>query len=458
LSKPPTIIPGFDGAEARDRGGTACPFAGPVTGSRENPARIDVAGGAFFDRSHELYAELRERGAVARARFHLPEPPEGEAPPEDDDDTVRTAFVEEFWLVTRYDEAVQVLQDDARLSVDPGLEPGDPEDDLFSRSLLTLDPPDHTRLRKLVQPWFAGPAMDALRPRIERIAHDLLDRAEAAAERRGERSPDRAMELVDAFAYPLPVTVISDMLGIPEPDRDRVRGWTEELLHQRARNPTRRRRREQRRFVDYFRQQVARRREEPGDDLVSFLVEAEDQGDRLDEDELLGLMFLLFVAGHITTVNLIANAVAALLRWPDQHALVRSDPSLVRNLVEETLRFWGPVENSVPRVAREAMDLCGVQVEAGDRISAGLGAAGRDPARFTDPDRFDVTRAEAKRHIAFGRGIHTCLGAPLARLEGAIALGVLLERYPDLRSAVPVDALGWKSMFLRGFDAVPVRF
>lgn len=266
------------------------------------------------------------------------------------------------------------------------------------------------------------------------------------------------MELVEAFAYPLPVTVISEMLGLPERDRDQVRTWTEELLQRRSREPTRRQRREQRRFVAYLREQVAEKRRAPADDLISFLVDAEDQGDRLSEDELLSLVFLLFVAGHVTTVNLIANAVAALLRWPDQLALVQRDPSLVRNLVEETLRYWGPAENTVPRVAREPVRIDGVEVAAGEQIAVSLAAADRDPARFVDPERFDVTRPDAKRHIAFGRGIHTCLGAPLARLEGAVALGTLLERYPDLRPAVPVDALAWKEIFLRGFREVPVRF
>ncbi len=426
----------------------------PVPEASEDEARIDLADASFFERAHVLYGELRERGAIGRARFHLPDPPPDA--PADEHDPVRDRLAEGFWLVTDYDEAVKVLQDDARIAVDAAFEAEDDDEQLFTRSLLTLDPPDHTRLRKLVQPWFCGSALQALEPRIRRIADDLLDRADAAAAGRGERAPDRTLELVEAYAYPLPVTVISDMLGVPEEERGKVRQWTEDLLQGRVREVSRRRR-EQRRFADWLRELVAAKRSAPADDLVSFLVAAEDDGDRLTEDELLSMVFLLFVAGHVTTVNLVANAVAALLRWPDQLALVRREPALVKNVVEETLRFWGPVENTVQRVVRSPVEIGGLTLGPGERITACLAAADRDPARFAEPERFDVTRADAKRNLAFGRGIHTCLGAPLARMEGCVALTALLERYPDLRPAVPMDELAWKATFLRGFEEVPVR-
>jgi cytochrome P450 len=266
------------------------------------------------------------------------------------------------------------------------------------------------------------------------------------------------MDLIEAFAYPLPVAVISDMLGIPEADRAEVRRWTDELLVQRSRNPAQLHRAELRRFTDYLRDQVDRKRRDPADDLITFLARTDDGGERLDEDEMLSMIFLLFIAGHVTTVNLIGSAAVALLRWPDQMAAVRADPGLVKNLVEETLRYWAPVENAFPRIACERMTVGGVSIEPGDRVSAGIASAARDPAKFVDPDRFDVTRPDARKHFAFGRGIHTCLGAPLARLEATIAIGVLLERYAALRLAVPIGDLRWRDRFLRGYEQVPVRF
>jgi cytochrome P450 len=209
---------------------------------------------------------------------------------------------------------------------------------------------------------------------------------------------------------------------------------------------------------DYFRQLARRRRGEPGADLISFLVRAEEDGDRLDEDELLSMIFIIYVAGHITTVNLIGNGVVALLTHPDQLARVRQEPSLTRNLVEETLRYWGPAEQTFPRIALEEVEIDGVRVAKGERVMVSLASADRDPARFADPDRFDVARPDANRHVAFGKGIHVCLGAPLARVEGEIAFGALLRRYPDLRLAVPAEELSWRENFLRGFRAIPVRF
>jgi cytochrome P450 len=432
--------------DTTDAGELASELVGPYEGPRDETAEIDLAEGAFLDRSHELYAELRGRGGVCPARFRVP------------GGTVPAEALEPFWFVTRYDLAASSLADDQSWSVHPfsaPLQPG--EEEVFGPSLLQLDPPDHTRIRKLVQPWFTGPAMDTMRPKIRAVADRLLDAAEAVAADRGERAPDRAMGVVEAFAYPLPVTVICDMLGFPESDRRQVRAWTADLLA--AGVPFRLRR--HRELAAYLRDQIAAKRRSPGEDLISFLVEAEEQGDRLNEEELLSLVVLLFVAGHITTVNLIANAVGALLGVPGQLELVRADPSLVRNLIEETLRFWGPVENTVNRVARRPMDLDGIHVAAGDRLSVSIAAASRDPAVFADPDRFDVTRTDVRRHFAFGRGIHTCLGAPLARLEGAIAIEALLERYPDLRLAVPAESLQWKPatlFMLRGFQEVPVRF
>lgn len=436
-------------------------------GSVANPAILDPLEPGFMGAAHALYADLRERGAVVRARFRSLA--EGDDPlTEDEQEAIaRSPFVPDLWLVVAYEEAVQTLLDE-RLSADPlkaltpeqrvALPPPPPEVAPLSRSLLTLDPPDHTRLRKLVQPWFTGRAMDALKPRIAEIAEELLDDAERAAADRGETAPNRTMDLVDAYAYPLPMAVICEMLGVPAADRAQVRRWTEDLLSRRGRTLSEEQRADLRAFSDYLRGLADARRADPADDLISFLVAAEEEGDRLDETELLSMLFLLIVAGHITTVNLIGSGVFALLTRPEQMAAVRAEPMLTRNLVEETLRYWGPAENTVPRVALEEIEVGGVRVATGERVAVNLAGADRDPAKFGDPDTFDVRRPDANRHIAFGKGIHVCLGAPLARAEGEIAFARLLRRYPDLRLAVPAGEVVWRSNFLRGLRALPVRF
>jgi cytochrome P450 len=447
---------------------TALPASDPSQplGSTDNPVVLDPMNPEFIAAAHALYADLRQSCPVARARFRNL----GDVEPQTEAEreaALRSPFAPEMWLTTRYDDGVDTLLDD-RFSVDPlqaltpqereALSPQPKEFLPLSRSLLTLDPPDHTRLRKLVQPWFTASAVDALRPRIGAIASGLLDAAERAAAERGETAPERAMELVEAFAYPLPVTVISDMLGVPREDRPQVRRWSELLFVRRGPTLSDEQRANLDAMSDYFRQLARRRRGEPGEDLISFLVRAEEDGDRLDEDELLSMIFIIYVAGHITTVNLIGNGVVALLTHPDQLARVRQEPSLMRNLVEETLRYWGPAEQTFPRIALEEVEIDGVRVAKGERVMVSLASADRDPARFADPDRFDVARPDANRHVAFGKGIHVCLGAPLARMEGEIAFGALLRRYPDLRLAVPAEELSWRENFLRGFRAIPVRF
>jgi cytochrome P450 len=436
-------------------------------GSRANPAMLDPMNPAFMAEAHTLYAELRDSCPVTRARFR---PFAGDAPLTDADREAlaRSPFTPEVWLTTRYDDGVAALLDDDRFSVNPlsaltpeqrAAIPPEPAEFLpLSRSLLTLDPPDHTRLRKLVQPWFTGSGMNALRPRIEEVANDLLDRAEEAAAARGERTPERSMELIEAFAYPLPVTVISEMLGVPREDWAKVRQWTELLFARRGPALTEEQRANLNAFSGYLRELADRKRIDPAEDLISFLVRAEDEGDRLDDAELLSMIFIVYVAGHITTVNLIGNGVVALLTHPDELAKVRADPSLTRNLVEETLRYWGPAEQTFPRIALEDVTIDGVTVAKTERVMVSLAAADRDPEKFADPDRFDVSRADANRHVAFGRGIHVCLGAPLARVEGEIAFATLLGRYPELRLGVPAAELTWRENFLRGFREIPVRF
>jgi cytochrome P450 len=440
-------------------------------GSPTNPVLLDPANPEFMDGAFQLYAALRATCPVARARFL---PPQGEETLADDPQgqANRSPLASpgmEGWLLTRYDDAVATLLDDDAFSVNPesaltpeqraaANEDADEDLQLLTRSILILDPPDHTRLRRLVQPWFTGRAIGELRPRIAAIAHELLDAAEAHAAARGEAAPRRTMELVRDYAYPLPVTVISEMLGVSREDRERVQRWTEALTARRGQTLDEAQRESVRAFRDYLQALAARKRVAPGDDLVSFLVNAEVDEDRLDDAELIAMLFLIYVAGHITTVNLIGNAVVALLQHPEQVAVVRADPALARAAVEETLRSWGPVEQVVPRIAKHDVAIEGVAIPARSRVFVSLAASDRDPARFADPDVFDIRRPDANRHIAFGKGIHACLGSPLARAEGEIALATLVQRLPALRLDVPADALVWRPNFFRGFREIPVVF
>lgn len=438
-------------------------------GSMANPAMIDALEGGFYAGAYDMYSQMRDNGRLSRVRLRFAE---GDVEPTEEEKQAIAAspFVPELWMVTHFDDVNALLLDDDNFSVNPttGMSPEqiammearakEAGNDFLplSRSLLTMDAPDHTRLRRLVQPYFAGRAMDVLRPSIQKIADDLLDAADAEAAARGESAPDRALELVSQFAYPLPVTVISDMLGVPVEDRARVQAWTEQLLGRRFGVPTEEQKRGLEEFGQYMRDLCDRKRANPADDLISFLVQAGDEGGKLDENETLSMIFLVFIAGHITTVNLIGNNVVALLSNPDQLAKLQAEPGLTRNAVEETLRYWGPAESTFARIAKVDMEVAGCPIHAGERVMSSLASADRDPAKFANPDTFDISRPDANRHIAFGKGIHVCLGAPLARVEAEIALATLLRRYPGIRLAVPAEDLRWRSTFIRGFQEIPV--
>ncbi|MGH8908661.1 MAG: cytochrome P450 family protein [Egibacteraceae bacterium] len=422
------------------------------------PVQIDMADphSPFRADIDAAYAELRARGPVVRVAFGSTT--DGEERP--------ACPGREMLMVTHYAQGVAALLDD-RLSSDPRVtqtderrapSPAGPQEPPpLSQSLLSSDPPDHTRLRKLVQPGFTGRAIEALRPRAQAIADELLDRAEREATARGERAPGRRMDLIEAFAYPLSVTVICEMLGIPAPDRQTVLPWTERLLIASGPQMPEDTRTSLQQFIAYLRELFVRKRQHPAEDLISRLVHAAQDGDMLSEQELLSMVFLLFIAGHATTMHLIANGVLALLAHPDQLAKVQADPSMVRAAVEETLRYWGPVDN-ITRIAKQDVELAGTAIGQGELVTVSLASADRDPTRFADPDVFDVTRADAGRHIAFGKGVHLCLGAPLARVEGQVALTTLLQRCPQLRLAVPAGDLVWRPDFLRGLQRLPVRF
>jgi cytochrome P450 len=415
----------------------------------------------------EAYAGLRAQGPVARAVFDAggDESAGKEQPPE-----LRAFLEREHLFVSRYDEVLSALLDsrlssDIRTTMTPEqrekLPPVPEEMRPVAHSLVALDPPDHSRLRKLIQPSFSSRRMDAMRPRIQKIADDLLDRAERAAQERGEARPDRRIDLIEAFAYPLPVTVISDMLGIPLEDREQVRGWTENLLRadlRRSAGMDPESLAKIRQFIAYLRELFVAKRRQPTDDVITYLLQAEEDGDKLDEDEVLSTVFLLYLAGHITTVNLIGNGVFALLQNPAELAKLKADPGLVSNAVEETLRYWGPAEMIAARIAKEDINLGGTRIPKGEPMMVGLASANHDPAQFENPEVFDITRADADRHVAFGKGIHLCVGAPLARLEGRLAFETLLRRLPSMRLAVPPEEVRWNPTFLRGLAKLPLLF
>jgi cytochrome P450 len=425
---------------------------------------LDISDPHFMANAHELYADLREKGPVSRVKFAGGE--------ETSDDGAREQpgdfFGRETFFITHYDEVIATLLDE-RFSVDPRstMSPEQLEQQrsqtpeefrVLSRNLLSIDPPDHKRLRKLVQPSFTGRGMQALRGTIQQIADDLLDEAERDAAERGETAPERQMDLIEAFAYPFPVKVIGDMLGIPREDRETIRGWTENLLRVDRGQADEEVRAGLREFISYLRDLFEAKRHAPTDDMISRLVHAEEDGDVLDEDEILATVFLMYLAGHVTTVNLIGNGVVALLTHPDQLSKFKANPELAKGVVEETLRYWGPVDFIGRRIAREDVEVGGTVISKGEQATTSLASANRDPERFANPDVFDITRPDANRHVAFGKGIHVCLGAPLARVEGHVAFDTLFRRYPELRLAVPAQEVRWGSSFLRGFARLPVLF
>ncbi|QYN34197.1 cytochrome P450 [Pseudonocardia sp. DSM 110487] len=381
---------------------------------------------------HAAYAALAARGPVHQVR--LPSGVKG-------------------WLVTSHDAARVAL-------THPGLSKGGPSrapyaDELppviaaaINHHMLAMDPPDHTRLRKLVSAAFTRRRTEALAPGIQQLADDLLD---------GLADRDEA-DLITAFAYPLPIAVICRLLGVPDTDHHLFREWTAPLVvggnmagieaYSAAATA----------LVAYVRELLAEKRRRPTDDLLSALVAARDGEDRLTEDELTSMVYLLLLAGHETTVNLIGNGVLALLTHPDQLALLRAEPERLPAAVEELLRFDGPLQSAIPAIATEPVEIAGTTIPEGANVVVALLAANRDPDRLPRPDRLDLTRTQSLGHLAFGHGVHHCLGAPLARLEGRIAIGGLVTRFPRLRLAVPAaEITRTPGLMMNGLAELPVR-
>jgi cytochrome P450 len=363
------------------------------------------------------------------------------------------------WLVVSYEEARAALNESrlskdmhAALATGSGVVAEGLPGPAFARHMLTVDPPDHTRLRRLVSAAFSVRRVDALRTRIQAITDDLLDDI-------ARQGPDSRIDLVASFAFPLPFTVICELLGVPERDRAALgEGFTRLLVPTPTPAEFAAAKEASDEVVAMLKALVETKRIDPGDDLVSALIIARDGEESLDNQELLSTIFQLIVAGHDTTASLIGNSVVALLRNPTQLDQLRADPTGIPQAVEEFLRFDAPVPHSTFRYTAAPVTLGGVTIPAGEQVIICLASANRDADRYASPEELDLERKEA-RHLAFGHGIHHCLGAPLTRLEGDIALGTLLRRYPEIRLAVPAPDLHWghgDGLVLRGLSELPV--
>jgi cytochrome P450 PksS len=386
---------------------------------------------------YPLYARLRDEAHVARVRFS------------------KTGSA--AWLITRYDDVVSVLKDQRigtdRRNADSSRRPLRIRvlHSVFSPlidNMLGTDEPDHARLRGLVHQAFTPKRVEELRGRVESLTEELMERA----------SGRRPWDVVADYALIVPTTIIAEMLGVPVRDRERFLRWSNALLLASATQwygmlanaP------KFLAFMRYVRGLINERRKRPQDDMISALVAAEEAGDRLDQDELLAMVFLLLIGGYETTANLIGTGTLALLENPEQMEKLRANPALMKSAIEEMLRYYSPVDYAQVRGARTDLEIAGVPIPKGDIIVAALSSANRDERQFPKPEVFDIAR-EPNRHVAFGQGIHYCLGAPLARLEGQIAFTTMLRHFPQLRLAVPRASLQWrKSYLLRGLESLPV--
>lgn len=387
----------------------------------------------FFDDPYRQYRQLRELRPVHQSPFGP-------------------------WTLTRYDDVSKLLRDPS-LSVEDANATEDrrarlyPDDDERRQrgtlSILNLDPPDHTRLRRLVSKAFTPRRVEMLVPKMQSLVDDMLDAVEPAGK----------MDVIADLAFPLPFAVISEMLGMPEGDRDQLRGWShtvvksfeplltpEELPEMIAASDA---------MVEHVMSVVEWKRRSPADDLLSAMIAVEESGDRMSTPELISQVALLFIAGHETTVNLIGNGTLALLRHPEQLAALQADPDLIGNAVDELLRYDSPVQFG-RRIALDDIEIDGQRIERGSFIFAMLGAANHDPAHFgPSADELDLRRHDASHHVSFGGGIHHCLGAVLARLEARVAIGTLVRRFPAVELATAEPAWNGR-LVLRGLDALPV--
>ena len=407
-----------------------------VTAPLDTLGDLKITDGQFKANPFPFYARLRQDAPAFAVKVRRGQP---------------------AWLITRYDDVLEVLKDDARfvkerqhamsaeqLRKAPKMPP------MFGaleRNLLGLDGADHDRLKALVHKAFTPRMIEQMRDQTQQVTDAALD----AAERRGQ------MDLIADFALPVPLTIIGRILGVPEADNSKFNRWTKTFVSAGSGGnplvliPT------ILAFMGYLRRLIAARRKRPENDLISALVRAQEGNDQLSDDEVLAMIFLLLSAGHETTVNLIGSGALALLEHPGELARLRQDPTLIKSAVEELVRYVVPAETATERYAAQDTTFGGITVPKGEMVLAVLASANRDAAQFEHPDALDITRAPNK-HLSFGQGMHYCLGAPLSRMEAQIALSTLLRRAPNLRLSVPAQELRWRSSFVvRGLESLPVK-
>lgn len=405
----------------------------------QSERKYELYSQAFRQQTHQVYGQMRRDDPVFKQiGFN------GKTP---------------IWFASRFEEVEAILRDDRRFVLDFRLAldaeqqaqfaPTSAIEEMLNTNLLNKEGEDHHRLRALVSKAFTPGRVAALRPRIQEIANELIDQIEAKG---------RA-DLVDDFAFPLPIIVIAELLGIPAQDRDLFRAWSDAFV--RPTNDPQEQKRMQARlveFVDYLGKLFENRRQQPGEDLISSLLQVGEAGERLSTKELYGMVVLLIVAGHETTVSLLGNAAVILMQRPELRQRLVKHPEEMPGAVEEFLRYESPVERALTRWVAEDTELGGQRLQRGDMIIAIIGSANRDEARFQDAGVLDIDRQHSA-HLAFGRGVHYCLGAPLARLEAEIALNTLLRRLPGMELDAPVADLQYRLVPLfHAFEHIPVRW
>jgi len=398
---------------------------------------INVNSKEFLRNEYEYYRWMRENEPICRGRMGV---------------------VMKMMMVSRYEDSMELLKD-RRFIRDHAVATGTSRPSpiplpkgiqAMAHSMITEDEPNHRRLRNLVHKAFTPRMVANLEGQIEGWTHDLLDKAEK------EQDKKKGVELFTNYCFPIPITVIAEMIGVPEEDRAVFSKWSSTFARSLSVPNILRILIDVRGIVKYIRKLIDKRRADPGDDLLTALIQAEDEGEQLSEDELASMTILLLIAGFETTTNLIANGVQTLLNHPDQLALLRDQPELIDSAVEEILRYTTPVSGTKPNYASEDLEFKGVSIPRGTIMMPLLASANRDERVFENADQFDITRSPNK-HMGFGNGIHYCLGAPLARLEGKIALTNIIQRYPDLRLAVEPSELNYiERPFIHRLKSLPV--
>lgn len=399
---------------------------------------VNLASPQFKANPFPFYAQLRAEAPVYRV--------------------MNPAAKNPFWLITRYGDVSSVLKDERFVKDRKNALPPDqmPKAGWLSgfyrvmdHNMLTMDAPDHTRLRGLVHKVFTPARVEQMRLNVQQLADELLDKA----------AKDKHFDLIEHYALPIPLTVICEVLGIPTADIPKIHHWKKSLMSS-VSQPLQRVSKFSSflGFISYIRHLCHMRRVDPQDDLISALAKADENGDMLSDEELHGMVILLLVAGHETAVSLISNGTLALLQHPDQFDLLRGNPSLIKSATEEILRYYPPIETATDRYASEDVTIEGVTIPRGGLVRAVIASANRDESQFENPESLDLTR-ENNKHLSFGQGIHYCMGAPLARLEGHIAFNTLLTWMPNLRLDTSIESLQWRAgLTFRRLETLPVTF